>query len=169
MKQFSFKNFNITRVTSIIGMYDNINDKEKNIFKDDSNTPIKKFRKFMIEMILEPKVRKTAILNTPNLDIGETVQQLNNNDYYADVVPFIKNDNIYYMLRDKSNIKVSKLYINFDEYYSWCEAKDYINAMIKNNNNKDSEYPINVVYEDNAYFRNQFYLGKIFNYRDDII
>lgn len=165
VKRFSFKNFNIIRVTKIIGLYDDYKHQENNIFKDYNNKTIKKFKQFKVEIVLEPKEHKNAIINDPNCDIGDIVNKLHSDGYAADVMPFMKNNAIYYQLRDKSNLTINQFYIIFEDYYSWKEAKDYINTMIKNNNTDG----LNVVYEDNNYFRNEFYIGKLFNYTDYII
>lgn len=149
MAVFRLTNFNINKVNSIIGCYDDIKNKEQQIVNGK-----KTFRKFLLEMNISPKNPRSYIVSSRDYEIGDFNKKVN-------VVPFLKDDELYFQIIDNNYINV-KCYVDLIYYYDYREGSNIVKNMIKDNN-------IKFCIDDNREkFEEVFINNKHFNYTKDI-
>ena len=160
MKKLKLDNFNIKKIISIIGHYDDYKVQEQNEFEEEDKygniKTVKKFRKFEIKLELSPKHKQSYIVSSDNKEIGDFANSR------VDIIPFLKNGQFYYYIRDNGTYS-AKFNIILDDYYTYSEGFKIIKEKINEN---EIEY----VWEDTIEKIEEVFMGrqKYFNYIKDI-
>jgi len=169
------KNFNVVSINSVIGNYDDLKHKDKNIFEvakldNEGNVikvdKVKKFRKFAINLTLTPKHPQSYIVSSDDHEIGEYKNKR------VDIVPFIKDEKFYYLIRDCKRIDVV-LYDYLDKYYANNEGTAIIKNKIRHpyvmDDNKEVYVEPRYAWDgDPEQLETYFKTSKKFNYSKEI-
>ena len=170
--KFTLTKFNIVKINAIIGHYDDgKKDNEKNKFEewDESSgklETVKKFKKFGVTLTVTPKHRQSYIVSSENHEIGEFKGQR------VDIIPFLKDDQLFYLIRDCKTICVDLEY-EFNHYYTHKDGSTIIKKKIRD--------PYEVIDNERIFvpikfscscskdkLEEKFIISKRFNYSRDI-
>ena len=169
--KFTLTNFNIIKINAIIGHYDDMKHKDKNIFEeyDEAKNKIEKvnkFKKFGVTLTVAPKHPKHYIVSSDDHEIGEFKGQR------VDIVPFLKDEKLWYLIRDCKTICVDLEYA-FDHYYTHKDGSAFIKKKIRDPyeiiNNERIFVPIKFSWSGSKdKLEEKFITSKRFNYSKDI-
>lgn len=169
--KFTLTNFNIIKINAIIGHYDDIKHKDKNIFEeyDEAKNKIEKvnkFKKFGVTLTVAPKHPKHYIVSSDDHEMGEFKGQR------VDIVPFLKDEKLWYLIRDCKSIYVDLEY-EFDHYYTHKDGSAIIKKKIRDPyeiiNNERIFVPIKFSLNGSKdKIEEKFITSKRFNYSKDI-
>ena len=169
--KFTLTNFNIVKINAIIGHYDDIKHKDKNNFEEYNESSYKlekvsKFKKFGVTLTVAPKHPKNYIVSSDDHEIGEFKGQR------VDIIPFLKDEKLWYLIRDCKTILVDLEY-EFNTYYTHKDGSSIIKRMIRD--------PYEVIDNERIYkpikfswsgskdkLEEKFITSKRFNYSKDI-
>lgn len=169
--KFTLTNFNIVKINAIIGHYDGKKDDKKNEFEEWNESRnkleiIHKFKKFGVTLTVAPKQPKSYIVSSDDHEIGEFKGQR------VDIIPFLKDEKLWYLIRDCKNICVDLEY-EFNTYYTYKDGSSIIKRMIRD--------PYEVIDNERIYtpikfswsgskdkLEEKFITSKRFNYSKDI-
>lgn len=160
MKKLKLDNFNIKKIINIIGHYDDYKVQNRNEFKEEDENgnikTVKKFRKFEVKLELSPKHKQSYIVSGNDKEIGDFVNSR------VDIIPFIKNDQFYYYIRDNGTYH-AKFNIILNDYYTYNEGSKIIKEKINSNT-------IEYVWEYSIEKLEEIFMGrqKYFNYMKEI-
>lgn len=127
--KFTLTNFNIVKINAIIGLYDDIKNKDKNKFEELNESiykieKVSKFKKFSVTLTVAPKHPKHYIVSSDDHEIGEFKGQR------VDIIPFLKDENLWYLIRDCKTICADLVY-EFNTYYTYKDGSSIIKRMIR--------------------------------------
>lgn len=169
--KFTLTKFNIVKINAIIGHYDGKKDDKKNEFEEWNESRnkleiIHKFKKFGVTLTVAPKHPKHYIVSSDDHEIGEFKGQR------VDIIPFLKDENLWYLIRDCKTICVDLEY-EFNTYYTHKDGSSIIKRMIRD--------PYEVIDNERIYtpikfswsgsqdkLEEKFITSKRFNYSKDI-
>lgn len=169
--KFTLSNFNIVKINEIKPHYDDLKDKKRNEFEecDDKKNKIetvKKWKKFGVTLTVSPKKPQSYIVSSDDHEIGEFKGQR------VDIIPFLKDEKFWYLIRDCKTICVDLLY-EFNFYYKYNEAAAIIKQKIRDPyeiiDNERVFMPIKFSwYGSQDKLEEKFITSKRFNYSKDI-
>lgn len=169
--KFTLTKFNIVKINAIIGHYDGKKDDKKNEFEEWNESRnkleiIHKFKKFGVTLTVAPKHPKHYIVSSDDHEIGEFKGQR------VDIIPFLKDEKLWYLIRDCKTICVDLEY-EFNTYYTHKDGSSIIKRMIRD--------PYEVIDNERIYtpikfswsgsqdkLEEKFITSKRFNYSKDI-
>ena len=169
--KFTLTNFNIIKINAIIGHYDGKKDDKKNEFEEWNESrkkleKVHKFKKFGVTLTVSPKTRQSYIVSSDDHEIGEFKGQR------VDIIPFLKDEKLWYLIRDCRSICVDLEY-EFDHYYTYKDAASIIKRKIRD--------PYEVIDNERIFvpikfscngskdkLEEKFIISKRFNYSKDI-
>ena len=164
-------NFNIVKINAIIGHYDDMKHQNKNVFEEyneDKNKieKVNKFKKFGITLTVTPKHRKSYIVSSDDHEMGEFKGQR------VDIVPFLKDEKLWYLIRDCKTICVDLEY-EFNHYYTHKDGSAIIKKKIRDPyeviDNERIFAPIKFSFSGSKdKLEEKFIISKRFNYSKDI-
>ena len=152
-EKFKLGNFKVVRVNAVIGYYNNIKDKQSQI-RDNK----KYFSKFRVEMEVQAKNPKSYIVCNDNYNIGEIYRR---HSGHISIIPFIKDNNIYYEVKDCQNLNIYCFY-KFDTEYEYKDGNKKIRELIK-----EDKIPYWLA-DNREKIESVFLPSKHFNYTKDI-
>ena len=169
--KFTLTNFNIIKINGIIGHYDDMKHKEKNEFEEwnesrNKTEKVNKFKKFGVTLTVAPKHRQSYIVSSDDHEMGEFKGQR------VDIIPFLKDEKLFYLIRDCKTICVDLEY-EFDHYYAYKDAASIIKKKLRDPyeviNNERIFSPIKFSWSgSNDKLEEKFIISKRFNYSRDI-
>ena len=169
--KFTLTNFNIIKINGIIGHYDDIKHQDKNEFEEWNESrkkleKVHKFKKFGVTLTVTPKTRQSYIVSSDDHEMGEFKGQR------VDIIPFLKDEKLFYLIRDCRSICVDLEY-EFDHYYTYKDAASIIKRKIRD--------PYEVIDNERIFvpikfscngskdkLEEKFIISKRFNYSKDI-
>lgn len=169
--KFTLTKFNIVKINAIIGHYEGKKDDKKNEFEEWNESRnkleiIHKFKKFGVTLTVAPKQPKSYIVSSDDHEIGEFKGQR------VDIIPFLKDEKLWYLIRDCKTICVDLEY-EFNTYYTYKDGSSIIKRMIRD--------PYEVIDNERIYkpikfswsgskdkLEEKFITSKRFNYSKDI-
>ena len=164
-------NFNIVKINGIIGHYDDMKHKDKNEFEEWNESrnkleKVHKFKKFGVTLTVVPKHPKHFIVSSDDHEMGEFAHQR------VDIIPFLKDEKFFYLIRDCKTICVDLEY-EFDHYYAYKDGSDIIKKKIKDPyeviDNERIFVPIKFSWSGSKdKLEEKFIISKMFNYSKDI-
>lgn len=169
--KFTLTNFNIVKINAIIGHYDDKKNEKKNEFDEWNESSgklekVKKFKKFGVTLTVSPKTRKSYIVSSENHEMGEFKGQR------VDIIPFLKDEQLFYLIRDCKTICVDLIY-EFDHYYTYKDGSTIIKKKLRDPyeviNNERIYTPIKFSWSGSKdKLEEKFITSKRFNYAKDI-
>lgn len=169
--KFTLTNFNIVKINAIIGHYDDKKDDKKNEFEEWNESrnkleKVHKFKKFGVTLIVAPKHPKHYIVSSDDHEIGEFKGQR------VDIIPFLKDEKLWYLIRDCKTICVDLEY-EFDHYYTYKDGSSIIKRKIRDPyeviDNERIFVPIKFSWSGSKdKLEEKFITSKRFNYSKDI-
>lgn len=169
--KFTLTNFNIIKINAIIGHYNDMKHKEKNEFEEwnesrNKTEKVNKFKKFGVTLTVAPKHPKHYIVSSDDHEIGEFKGQR------VDIIPFLKDEKLWYLIRDCKTICVDLEY-EFDHYYTYKDASTIIKKKIRDPyeviDNERIFVPIKFSWSGSKdKLEEKFITSKRFNYSKDI-
>lgn len=169
--KFTLTNFNIVKINAIIGHYDDKKNEKKNDFDEWNESSgklekVKKFKKFGVTLTVSPKIRKSYIVSSENHEMGEFKGQR------VDIIPFLKDEQLFYLIRDCKTICVDLEY-EFDHYYTYKDGSSIIKRKIRDPyeviDNERIFVPIKFSWSGSKdKLEEKFITSKRFNYSKDI-
>lgn len=169
--KFTLTNFNIVKINAIIGHYEGKKDDKKNEFEEWNESrnkleKVHKFKKFGVTLTVAPKHPKSYIVSSDDHEIGEFKGQR------VDIIPFLKEEKLWYLIRDCKTICVDLEY-EFDTYYTYKDGAPIIKKKLRD--------PYEVIDNERIYtpikfswsgsqdkLEEKFITSKRFNYSKDI-
>lgn len=169
--KFTLTKFNIVKINAIIGHYDDKRHEDKNEFEEWNESrnkleKVHKFKKFGVSLTVAPKHPKHYIVSSDDHEIGEFKGQR------VDIIPFLKDEKLWYLIRDCKTICVDLEY-EFDHYYTYKDGASIIKKMIRD--------PYEIIGDKRIYkpikfswngsqdkLEEKFITSKRFNYSKDI-
>lgn len=152
-RKFRLNNFDVIKINAVVGCYDDIYNKEKQIIDNK-----KYFSKFKVEMDIQPKYPKSYIISNDDYDIGELYKR---HSGHVSISPFVKNDKLYYEVKDCQSLSVYCFY-EFGEQYEYKDGNKKLRELIKN---KQIPY---WTADNKEKIESVFIHSKHFNYTNDI-
>lgn len=169
--KFTLTNFNIVKINAIIGHYDAKKDDKKNEFEEWNESrnkleKVHKFKKFGVTLTVAPKHPKHYIVSSDDHEIGEFKGQR------VDIIPFLKDEKLWYLIRDCKTICVDLEY-EFDHYYTYKDGSSIIKRKIRDPyeviDNERIFVPIKFSWSGSKdKLEEKFITSKRFNYSKDI-
>lgn len=169
--KFTLTKFNIVKINAIIGHYDGKKDDKKNEFEEWNESRnkleiIHKFKKFGVTLTVAPKHPKHYIVSSDDHEIGEFKGQR------VDIIPFLKDEKLWYLIRDCKTICVDLEY-EFNTYYTHKDGSSIIKRMIRDPyeviDNERIYIPIKFSWNGSQdKLEEKFITSKRFNYAKDI-
>lgn len=162
MNIFELNGLNIVSVDNIIGCYDDVKDKSKNIFDKK-----KKFRKFKMTLHVLPQDIKHIECKIPNYDIFGYYKKCKEKDKDTcwDITEKIEDGKIMYIVYDKTPMKITDVFIELDDYYIYYDGVKVIKNIIKSDNGKPIQF--GVEYKEPMFNQLTTYLNR--KYDDHIL
>lgn len=169
--KFTLTNFNIIKINAIIGHYDDVKHHDKNEFEELNESTnkiyiVKKFKKFGVSLTVAPKHKQSYIVSSDDHEIGEFKGQR------VDIIPFLKDEKLWYLIRDCKTICVDLEY-EFDHYYTYKDGSSIIKRKIRDPyeviDNERIFVPIKFSWSGSKdKLEEKFITSKRFNYSRDI-
>ena len=169
--KFTLTNFDIIKINAIIGHYDGKKDDKKNEFEEWNESrkkleKVHKFKKFGVTLTVAPKTRQSYIVSSDDHEMGEFKAQR------VDIIPFLKDEKLWYLIRDCRTICVDLEY-EFDHYYKYKDAASIIKSKIRDPyeviDNERIFVPIKFSWNGSKdKLEEKFIISKRFNYSKDI-